>query len=161
MSTDRDKATAKEAVAKLDLKRVNGGSLLKRPWELEDIIATALAAERAALLKSDGPLADRISQLVYEHSTIEGDVLVVEDGQALRQAIELLVVAERAATVKAMITAVPASWLDSLLSGPDAVIGKPPYGCPDVERLLNAVQAKLREVAALERAGGRDAEVGD
>lgn len=41
---DRDKAH--EVVAGLNLKRVNGGSLLKEPWKLEDVIATALAEVR-------------------------------------------------------------------------------------------------------------------
>ena len=40
---------------------------------------------------------------------------------------------------------IPTNWLDPLLTGPDAVIGKPPYNCKDIERLLNALQ--LRRVA--------------
>jgi hypothetical protein len=39
---------------------------------------------------------------------------------------------------------VPTSWLDPLLTGPRAVIGKPPYNCPDIERLLSAVAAAIR-----------------
>ncbi len=38
---------------------------------------------------------------------------------------------------------VPTNWLDPLLTGPDAVIGKPPYGCPDIERLLRAVRDRI------------------
>jgi hypothetical protein len=41
------------------------------------------------------------------------------------------------------IDAVPMSWLDPLLTGPKAVIGNPPYGCPDIERLLNAIRDRL------------------
>jgi hypothetical protein len=37
----------------------------------------------------------------------------------------------------------PTNWLDPLLTGPTAVIGKPPYGCPDIERLLNALKARI------------------
>lgn len=39
--------------------------------------------------------------------------------------------------------AFPASWLDPLLTGPDAVIKNPPYGCPDLERVLLAVKAQV------------------
>jgi len=44
-----------------------------------------------------------------------------------------------------MVRLVPANWLDPLLTGPKAVIGKPPYYCPDIERLLNAVKERLRK----------------
>jgi hypothetical protein len=30
-----------------------------------------------------------------------------------------------------------------MLTGPNAVIGKPPYGCPDIERLLNAIRQRI------------------
>jgi hypothetical protein len=39
---------------------------------------------------------------------------------------------------------VPGNWLDPLLTGPDAVIGKPPYDCKDIECLLNAVADRIR-----------------
>lgn len=39
---------------------------------------------------------------------------------------------------------VPTNWLDPLLTGPRAVIGKPPYNCPDIERLLSALAAAIR-----------------
>jgi hypothetical protein len=39
---------------------------------------------------------------------------------------------------------VPTSWLDPLLTGPRAVIGRPPFNCPDIERLLHAVAAEIR-----------------
>jgi hypothetical protein len=41
-----------------------------------------------------------------------------------------------------MADPIPMTWLDPLLTGPDAVIGKPPYGCPDIERLLNALRQR-------------------
>ncbi len=44
---------------------------------------------------------------------------------------------------------VPTSWLDPLLTGPDAVLrGAGPWGCPDIEALLRAVQARMRELSA-------------
>lgn len=42
-----------------------------------------------------------------------------------------------------VLAAFPTSWLDSLLTGPNAVVGKPPFGCPDVERLLRAIKARV------------------
>lgn len=46
---------------------------------------------------------------------------------------------------EAAVKAIPTTWLDSLLTGPDAVIGKPPYGVPDIEKLLSAVRDRVRE----------------
>lgn len=42
-----------------------------------------------------------------------------------------------------VLAAIPTSWLDSLLTGPDAVIGKGPWGCPDIERLLAAIKQRI------------------
>lgn len=39
--------------------------------------------------------------------------------------------------------AVPTSWLDPLLTGRDAAIGKPPYDGLDIERLLRAVSDRI------------------
>ena len=44
---------------------------------------------------------------------------------------------------RALLKAVPSNWLDPLLTGPKAVIGQPPYDCKDIERLLNAVRARV------------------
>ena len=52
-----------------------------------------------------------------------------------------------AALVERLVAVVPTNWCDSLLTGPKAVIGKPPYGCPDIERLLNALRERLRTEA--------------
>lgn len=45
-----------------------------------------------------------------------------------------------------VVRAVPDSWLDSLLTGPDAVVGAPPYGCPDIENLCKAIRVRIRAV---------------
>jgi hypothetical protein len=39
--------------------------------------------------------------------------------------------------------AIPENWLDPLLTGPDAVLRDPPWNCPDIERLLNAIRKRL------------------
>lgn len=49
--------------------------------------------------------------------------------------------------MRAMVEAVPTTWLDPLLTGPTAVVGKPPYYCPDIEALLNALRKRLQEIA--------------
>lgn len=38
---------------------------------------------------------------------------------------------------------VPTNWLDPLLTGPEAVIGQPPYHCADIEALLRAIKAAV------------------
>lgn len=51
--------------------------------------------------------------------------------------------AERRRLLKIMANAVPRTWLDSMLTGPDAVIGSPPYGCPDIEKVCKAIKKRL------------------
>ena len=39
---------------------------------------------------------------------------------------------------------VPANWLDPLLTGPNAILqGHGPWGCPDIERLLQKIVAAI------------------
>lgn len=38
---------------------------------------------------------------------------------------------------------VPTNWCDSLLTGPEG-IGKPPYDCRHIEKLLRGVQDRIR-----------------
>ena len=45
-------------------------------------------------------------------------------------------------TEKRVLAAIPTNWTDPLLTGPEAVIGNPPYDCRDIERLLNAIRAR-------------------
>lgn len=49
---------------------------------------------------------------------------------------------------------VPTSWLDPILTGPAAVVGKPPYGCPEVEAILNAVRLRASAALLVEREQG-------
>jgi len=46
---------------------------------------------------------------------------------------------------QASVDAVPTSWLDDLLSGPDAALkgSGGTWGCPDIERLLNGVRDRI------------------
>ncbi len=43
-----------------------------------------------------------------------------------------------------LIKCVPSSWLDPLLTGPDAVVGPPPWNCLQVESLLNGIRKRMR-----------------
>lgn len=40
---------------------------------------------------------------------------------------------------------IPRNWCDSLLTGPDG-IGQPPFDCPAIERLLNAIRERISSV---------------
>lgn len=46
----------------------------------------------------------------------------------------------------AALSAIPTSWLDSLLTGREAVIGKSPYTERDIERLLKGLRARMQDV---------------
>jgi hypothetical protein len=63
----------------------------------------------------------------------------------------------RAATfplTEALLAAIPTNWIDPLLTGPDAVIGKPPYGCPEIEALLRGIGTRMRRIVN-ERKGAK------
>jgi hypothetical protein len=66
----------------------------------------------------------------------------------VREAADLLssLSTEAAQLREALADAVPTNWTDPLLTGPDG-IGKPPYSCQHIERLLYGVKARI--VAAL------------
>lgn len=68
-----------------------------------------------------------------------------EEPQALVLASEVAAIrlADRKAMVEWAASQIPTNWLDSLLSGPDAVLGPPPWHCPDIERLLAALRSSL------------------
>jgi hypothetical protein len=39
---------------------------------------------------------------------------------------------------------IPTTWLDPLLSGPERIVGDPPYYGKDMERLLQALAQRIR-----------------
>lgn len=39
---------------------------------------------------------------------------------------------------------VPTNWCDSLLTGPSAVLGQPPFNCKDIERLLLNIKRRIQ-----------------
>lgn len=62
--------------------------------------------------------------------------------------------------LEAAVASIPTTWLDPLLTGPDRVMGQPPYDGEDIENLLRAVKARVakRIDAILGQAGkeGKD-----
>lgn len=52
-----------------------------------------------------------------------------------------------------VLAAIPTTWLDPLLTGPKAVV-KVPATCPDIERLLRAIKARVEQIVAADNAGG-------
>jgi hypothetical protein len=61
--------------------------------------------------------------------------------------------------LKPVGSGIPTSWLDPLLTGPDAVIGMPPYTCRDIERLLSAIRKRMFPNARGEWRRGKGVEV--
>lgn len=47
-----------------------------------------------------------------------------------------------------VLSRIPTTWLHPLLTGPDAVVGKPPFWCPDIEMLLGAIRQSVERVFA-------------
>jgi len=54
-----------------------------------------------------------------------------------------------AKTIKSIVDLVPTNWLDSILTGKDAVIGRPPYDCKDIQNVLLAVKKRIEHSAVL------------
>ena len=75
------------------------------------------------------------------------------DGRFVRHEDHLTALRDLAKTLLADINeSFPSNWLDTLLTGPDAVIPKEPpfaYGCPDVERLVQAIQKRVNGAVKL------------
>lgn len=45
-----------------------------------------------------------------------------------------------------LLVAIPTTWLDSILTGEEAVVGQPPYYCQDIERLLQAIKKRMESI---------------
>jgi len=46
--------------------------------------------------------------------------------------------------INEVLEEIPTSWLDTLLTGKDKVIGEPPYNGIDIENLLNAIRNRIK-----------------
>lgn len=46
---------------------------------------------------------------------------------------------------KRVLDAIPSNWCDSLLTGPQNVLGDAPVSCPQIERLLRAVRTRVEQ----------------
>lgn len=47
-----------------------------------------------------------------------------------------------------ILDAIPSNWCDPLLTGRDAVIGKSPYDCQDIEKLLNGIRERIEIIVS-------------
>jgi hypothetical protein len=67
----------------------------------------------------------------------------------ITDAIDGVVDSAQADIAKKMIDELPTSWLDPLLTGPQAVLKTKggTWGCPEVEAVLRGVKARLEAVA--------------
>jgi hypothetical protein len=107
------------------------------------------------------PLLRSLSYLKYFEVRHKDDCFLVGDVNSFPRLIHLDSLSRwnaRASTpspltpegLDAIIDAIPTSWLDSLLTGPDAVLhGKGgTWGCPDIERLLSAIKERQKAIAS-------------
>ena len=49
--------------------------------------------------------------------------------------------------VSSLIAQVPNTWLDARLTGPTAVIGKPPFTCQDIQNLCERIRKDMEKAA--------------
>jgi hypothetical protein len=50
---------------------------------------------------------------------------------------------------KELIDCIPTNWLDPLLTGKDSLLRNDPWGCKEIEWLLNAIKNKMKVVGNL------------
>lgn len=111
---------------------------------LAEEIRLEVRAARAATGGPAWPGTQRIAVAILDGIAAAHDPAIIE---ALTRGAEQH---DTRAAVEAMreecASAVPTTWLDPLLSGPDCVLlgSGGTWGCPDVERLLSAVAARIR-----------------
>jgi hypothetical protein len=86
----------------------------------------------------DGEVGRLRAQLAEWESHREGLIELVETA-------ENAVATARADAIRDAVECVPVNWLDTLLTGPDAVLPKGVHGynCTDIERLLNGIRQRL------------------
>lgn len=136
---------------------------LRQLHEAADHVADMLRESEAELENS----RERIAELEAQSMQLSARIIQAEDeadkkGEriaALENSIEVAEIrtqVERIATLEAenerlraaCNTAVPTSWLDPLLTGPLRVLYDPPWGCPEIEKLLLAIKARLSAALA-------------
>lgn len=76
---------------------------------------------------------------------LEVDETIANDiTRKVNNAIASAIAAAKRDMVAKVMEAFPTNWTDGLLTGPNAVIGNPPFGCPDIEALLHAIKERIR-----------------
>lgn len=100
--------------------------------ELE-MVRSAAEAELEVIRKIAGPLADWQEEAI--RTAFKGGARFGAERAALSLSEER----------RRLVACVPDSWLDSLLTGPDAVLTGAPgtWACPDIENLLRAIRERM------------------
>lgn len=52
--------------------------------------------------------------------------------------------------LQSVLACFPSNWGDSLLTGPNAALGKMPWGFQDIERLVNGIKQRILELETKE-----------
>ena len=52
----------------------------------------------------------------------------------------------RSEALEDAVNCFPTTWLDNMLSGDRAVMGAPPFYCPDIERLLTKIKDNINQL---------------
>jgi hypothetical protein len=74
--------------------------------------------------------------------SIEGEAYLAGSQDEAVAIIAQALADERRETAEACLDEIPTNWCDSLLTGPNGI--DIPAGCPDIEKLLQAIAAAIR-----------------
>lgn len=69
--------------------------------------------------------------------------IIVNNSVKSEEVVAEIIDREINATIKECSNQVPTTWLDNLLTGPNAVIGKSPYDCPAIEALCKGIKERI------------------
>jgi hypothetical protein len=111
-----------------------------------DLLLPKQAGDIRGVKMTDEELARQVWNRVCEaaeyakNAGITGTALYALMGNTCLKETEAAFAAIREECAKEL----PTNWLDPLLTGPKAVVGQPPYGCPDIERLCKAIAERIR-----------------
>jgi hypothetical protein len=122
---------ANDALGEAEAEVARLTRLLEKAWLIRNRAQVAL----------DSLLPEDMRAYVAAIETNADPAGMVRENVVARDALRAM--QAEVARLRAFAEKVPTSWLDPLLTGPTAIIGKPPYNCRDIEKLLRAIAARL------------------